>query len=250
MSKISAIIPAFNEAHNIEAAINSVAFADEVMVVDSFSTDETVSLAKKKGARILQRTYENSASQKNWAIPQAKYEWVVLLDADERVELALQKEIRQTVQNPASQYAGFWIYRKNYFLGKRVRYSGWQGDKVIRLFKRNLCRYQNKQVHAEIIAQGTVGTLKHKITHNTFKNIDHYLAKLNRYAHWQAIDYDSKTGRLNPFHFVIKPSFRFFKHYILKLGFLDGLPGFAISYLQAYAVFMRYLKLWEKRQRS
>ena len=155
MEKITAIIPTYNEQHNISAAIDAVAWADEVIVVDSFSTDKTVEIAKQKGARLVQREYENSASQKNWIIPQATHSWIFLLDADERVTDKLKLEINQLLANTDLKDA-YWIRRINYFMGKKVRFSGWQGDKVIRLFKRDKCRYQDKHVHSEIICDGDV----------------------------------------------------------------------------------------------
>ncbi len=167
MTKITAIIPTGNEEHNIVDAIKSLNFANEIMVVDSFSTDNTIALAKPLADTILQREYENSASQKNWAIPQAKYEWILLLDADERVTPELKIEVNNII-NSHTEYSGFWIKRQNYFMGKKVRFSGWQGDKVIRLFKRDECKYENKHVHAEIISSGKIGILKNKLTHNTF----------------------------------------------------------------------------------
>ena len=133
-------------------------------------------------------------------------------------------------------------------MGRRVKYSGWQGDKVIRLFKKT-CRYENKHVHAEIISEDkNIAFLKNKIEHNTYTTIDNYIKKLNRYAKWQAKDYDDKIGKIMPHHLIVKPLFRFIMHYIVKLGFLDGVPGLTISILQAYAVGMRYIKLWLLRR--
>ena len=243
MTKISAIIPTYNEAHNIAAAIASVSFADEILVVDSFSSDETVAIAQQKGARIIQRAYQNSASQKNWAIPQAQYEWIVLLDADERIEPPLRDEILAIVQNTAKKEVAYWIKRRNFFMGKEVRYSGWQGDKVIRLFKRDKCRYEEKSVHAEVLADGPVGVLKQKLIHNTYKDVFHYLEKWDRYTTWSAIDRDNRGEQPSWFHFLIKPAFRFFKDFFLQRGFLDGLVGFLICMLSGMSVFMRSLKV-------
>jgi len=244
MKKITAIIPTFNEEHNIIEAIKSVDFTNEIMVVDSFSTDKTIELATPLATTILQREYENSASQKNWAIPQAEYEWILLLDADERVTPELKKEVLEILESE-TDYIGFWIKRKNYFMGKRVYFSGWKGDKVIRLFKRDECRYEEKHVHAEVISKGKIGTLKSKLIHNTFKSKEVYLQKLERYAKWQAKDYDKKVSKITPFHTIVKPLVRFFKHYILQLGILDGYVGFIISLYQAKAVRMRYTYLKE-----
>lgn len=246
MEKISAIIPTINEEQNIIEAIHSVRFTDEVIVVDSFSSDRTIKFAKPIADRILQREYNYSASQKNWAIPQAKYKWILLLDADERVTPELKKEIL-TIINTETKFSGFWIKRKNYFMGKRIYFSGWQGDKVIRLFKRDENKYEDKYVHAEIISSGQIGKLKSSIIHNTFKNKESYLKKLDRYAHWQAKDYDLITNNITIFHTIIKPILRFIKHYFVQLGFLDGYVGFIISSYQARAVQMRYKYLKEYR---
>ena len=247
MTKLTSIIPTGNEQDNIVEAIQSVRFSDEIMVVDSFSTDDTVKLARPLVDTILQREYENSASQKNWAIPQAKHEWILLLDADERVTSELQKEVMRMIHSN-TEYSGFWIRRENYFMGKKVRFSGWQGDKVIRLFRRDECKYENKHVHAEIISSGKIGILHHKLLHNTFASKEAYLSKLDRYAQLQAKDYDKSVKYLSPFHTVIKPIVRFLKHYFLQLGILDGYVGFVISSYQAKAVAMRYRYIQEIRK--
>ena len=246
MEKLTAIIPTGNEEHNIVAAIKSIDFADEIMIVDSFSKDNTVKLAIPLANTILHRKYENSASQKNWAIPQAKHKWILLLDADERVTSKLKKEIIETI-NSNSKISGFWIKRQNYFMGKKVRFSGWSGDKVIRLFKRDECKYEHKHVHAEVVSYGQIGILKNKLIHNTFINKEIYLQKLERYAKWQAKDYDNKVKKINIYHTNIKPLVRFFKHYIIQLGILDGYVGFIISLYQAKAVKMRYNYLQKYR---
>jgi glycosyltransferase involved in cell wall biosynthesis len=248
MEKITAIIPTFNEAHNIEAAIKSVDFADEIMIVDSYSTDNTVELAKKHTNFIIQRDYDYSASQKNWAIPQATHEWIILLDADERVTLELKSEILSLLKKSSiNKYDGFWIRRENDFMGTHPRYGGWN-NKVIRLFRKSLCKYEDKLVHAEIINEGRIGFLKANIYHNTYMSFDQHVAKLDRYAWLQARDFDEKTGRLTLYHFFIKPSWRFFKHYIIQGGFRDGVVGLVISYLFAYSVFTRYVKIWLLRR--
>jgi glycosyltransferase involved in cell wall biosynthesis len=248
MQKLTAIIPTGNELHNIEAVIASVDFADEILVVDSLSTDGTYEKAQELGARVIKRAYEYPASQKNWAIPQAKHEWILLVDADERVTPELKVEIIETLKNPPENIVAFWIGRNNHFMGERVHYSGWRNDSVIRLFKRDFCKYQDKHVHEEIIANGNVGKLEQKLFHNTYISFDKYLEKMNRYAWWQAKDYDKKTGNLTPYHFIIKPFWGFFKHYILQSGFRDGVVGLTIGYIQGYVVFMRYVKLWLLRK--
>lgn len=250
MQKVTAIIPTFNEEHNIEAALASVSWADEVIVVDSFSTDNTLAIAKEKGARILQREYEHSASQKNWAIPQATNEWIFLLDADERVDDYLKNEIKETLNNTQNTHAAYWIKRRNFFMGAEIKYSGWQGDKVVRLFKRDLCKYEDKSVHAEIICTGTLGLLKGKLVHYTFKDIFHYLEKWDRYTTMSGTDRAKRGEKPTLYHFLVKPAFRFFQDYFIKLGILDGLTGFILCTLSSMSVFMRYLKVRQFNQEA
>jgi glycosyltransferase involved in cell wall biosynthesis len=242
MEKLTAIVPTGNEEHNIEAVLESVNFADEIMVVDSFSTDKTVELARKHTNFIIQRDYEYSASQKNWAIPQATHEWILLVDADERITPALKKEIQDILKN-GSNKAGYWIFRDNLFMGRQLKNSGIKGDKCIRLFRKSMCQYEDKHVHAEIITDGEVGALEHKMLHDTYINIDRFYTKMNRYAQWQAEDYAKRTKRVTCFHLCFKPAFRFFKHYIIGGGFRDGFEGYVYAITQKHAVKMRYIKL-------
>ncbi len=248
MQKLTAILPTGNEIHNIEAVIASVDFADEILVVDSFSNDGTFEKAQELASKVIRRKFEYPASQKNWAIPQAAHEWILLVDADERVTPELKEEILTILRHPQQEHTAYWIGRMNHFMGERVHYSGWRNDSVIRLFKRDFCKYEDKHVHEEIIADGTVGKLTHKLYHNTYISLDKYLEKMNQYATWQAKDYDKKTGALTPYHFVIKPFWGFFKHYILQSGFRDGVVGLTIGYIQGYVIFMRYVKLWLLRK--
>ena len=248
MKKISAIIPTYNEENNIKEAIKSLDFVDEIIIVDSYSTDKTIEIAKPLVDKIFQRNYENSAEQKNWALNKVENEWVIILDADERISKELKNEILN-LKNRTINYNGFWIKRMNYFMRKRVYFSGWQGDKVIRLFKRSVCKYEKKNVHAEIFSDGEIGMLKNKIIHNTYKSKTDYLDKLNRYAKWQAKDYDKKTKKITFLHLHIKPILRFLKHFVFHLGFLDGYIGFVISIYQYKAVSLRYkyLKIYRAK---
>ncbi len=244
---LTAIITTFNEEHNIEDVIKSVEFANEILVVDSFSTDNTTQIAKSMGATVIEHEYINGATQKNWIIPQARNPWIILLDADERITAKLRTEITEILKTDPKE-SGFWIYRTFHFMGKLIKHSGWQNDKVIRLFKRDLCRYNNLNVHEEIVTEGPVGFLKNKIEHNSYRSMDEYISKINRYASLQAIDYDSRVKRITIYHLVFKPFYRFLKHYIIQAGFMDGFPGFTISVVSAYAVRMRYIKLWMRRK--
>lgn len=247
MEKLTAIVPTRNEAHNIDGALQSLAFADEIMVVDSYSTDATVEKARKYTDFIIQRKFDYHASQKNWAIPQATHEWILLLDADERITPALQVEIQTILANPGDDVA-YWIYRDNEFMGRHLKHSGIQGDKCIRLFRKSLCRYDDKLVHEEIVAQGRVGSLKNRMFHNTYTTLDEYYSKINRYATLQSIDYSSKKRRISFYHLWIKPNIRFIKHYFICGGFMDGFPGYVFSLTRKHAVKMRYVKMKELQE--
>jgi glycosyltransferase involved in cell wall biosynthesis len=252
---ISVIFTTFNEAHNIKAAIDTVfEWADEIIVVDSYSTDDTINIIKSYPTiRLFQRKYEGPANQKNWAIPQAKHAWVLLMDADERTTPEMRIEITEIIRGSnAAQTKDFdcyWMGFTHFFMGKQVRYSGWQNDKTIRLIQRDKCRYNDNRVHEEINMEGlNVGYIKNKFQHFTFKDIQHFVAKQERYARWSAEDHDAKTGRITYFHLFFKSFFRFFKHFVLKKGFLDGKAGFIISAVAAWSVFLRYVFLIEKRE--
>jgi glycosyltransferase involved in cell wall biosynthesis len=259
---LTVIFTTFNEAPNIQAALDSVAkWASEIIVVDSFSTDGTLEIIQKLGTiRLFQRAYFGPADQKNWAIPQASNEWVLLMDADERATPEMHAEIAEILRGyqknknekkePYSPiFDGYWVGFTHFFMGKQVRFSGWQNDKTIRLIQRDKCRYNDNRVHEEIQTQGlTFGRLTAKFDHYTFRDITHFVQKQERYAAWSAIDHDKKTGRVTAFHLVIKPFFRFFKHYFLKLGILDGRIGFIIAAVAAWSVFLRYVKIVENRQ--
>ncbi len=249
LKQLSVILTTHNEAHNIRAALESVRWADEIIIVDSFSTDDTVEIAKtfREKVKTLQRNYTGPADQKNWAIPQATHDWILLLDADERVTEGLKLEIQDWLAQPEIPFDAFWIGRQNYFMGRKVNYSGWQSDAVVRFFSKN-CRYEEKQVHEEIETKGLrVGRLKNKLQHYTFRDSRHFLAKMERYGDWAAQDYAKKTSSVTYFHLFWKPFFRFFKHFFLRQGFRDGKVGFIISVIMAWGVFLRYMKMVEGR---
>ncbi|MCT4641401.1 MAG: glycosyltransferase family 2 protein [Bacteriovoracaceae bacterium] len=244
MEKITAIIPTFNEEVNIKTAIESCLFADEIIVVDSFSTDKTLEIARSyPQVTVLEHEYVYSAAQKNWTIPQAKHDWIFLLDADESTDEKLIKEIKDTVANP--QHVAYWIGRQNYFMDQKLNHV-WSGDAVIRLFRKSKCKYEDKHVHAEILADGSIGRLKQKLGHDTYKGkgLTAHLKKADRYSTWAALDRVNKIKKVTAYHLVVKPFFGFLKRYILHKGILDGKAGFIISCMGAWNVFIRNVKVW------
>lgn len=242
MTKISAIIPTLNEEIHIAEAIKSVSFADEIIVIDSFSEDKTIEIAEKLNVKIIKRKFDDFSSQKNFAINQASHDWIYILDADERVTKEVKKEIVSAVKDPKG-FVGFYLRRTFYFSGKKVNYSGFQRDKVIRLFLKEHCKYSGL-VHEKIISNGKIGFFKNKIDHFSYRNYDHYISKLNHYATIRAEELHDNGEKVNIYHVMVKPGARFFIHYFIRLGFLDGFTGFLVAKTQAYGVLTRYIKLW------
>ncbi|RCS27352.1 glycosyltransferase family 2 protein [Polaribacter sp. WD7] len=249
MTKITAIIPTLNEEIHIEDAIKSVRFADEIIVIDSYSTDKTIAIAEKMNVKIIKRKFDDFSSQKNFAIDQAKHSWIYILDADERVTPAVEKEILEAVNNPQG-FVGFYVRRTFYFADEKVNYCGFQRDKVIRLFLKEFCRYNGNPVHETIAAKGKLGFFKNKIDHFSYRSFDHYIAKMNHYGALKAQQLHEKGQSVNIFHVTVKPLARFFIHYIIRLGFLDGFVGFLVANTQAYGVLVRYIKLWHLNKRA
>jgi len=249
--KLTVIIPSFNEEKKIETCLQSVRWADEILIVDSYSTDRTVDIAEKYTDRILRHEYINSANQKNWAIPQATYEWILLVDCDEKVTTELRNEIRQLLRQQPDK-DGYWIYRNNYLIGKQVKYSGWGKDSVLRLFRRDLARYDKKRVHAEITLKNT-GVLNGRLEHHSISSMTAWVAKINRYSSWKAADKFEKQPRAPVLQVLFRPPIRFIKDFIFRLGILDGWRGFLIASMSSFAELVMAAKLlqlsYEKRRR-
>lgn len=271
--KITVIIPTFNVEDLIEKAVCSVLWADEILIVDSFSTDKTVEIAKKFGARVLQHEYVYSAKQKNWAIPQSANEWILLLDSDEVVTVELREEIARLLDSEEIEnYDGFGIGRKHYFLGKFLRWGGRYPLYNIRLFRRS-CRYEDRNVHAHIILdKDRMKNISGDILHYSDRSLDQFFEKFNRYSTWQAnymmrIYQDGMTKVswtkfvTNPFYakavtkdlwtFIpFTPLIRFTYMYILRLGVLDGRHGFMIAFFYAFQDYVAKTKYLEMRKKS
>ena len=247
MKKITAIIPTLNEQERIKNSLKSAEFANEVIVIDSFSSDDTVKIVKQSNAILLQRKFDDFSKQKNYAIDQASNDWIVWIDADEVLTKELQQEIKEVVENP-NDFVGFYIYRTFFFKGKKMRYTGTQNDKLIRVFNRQYCKYEG-MVHEKIKAKGKLGVLKNRILHYSYISFDRYIEKLNQHSELKAQELFDRGMMITPFHIIIKPPARFIKHYFIKLGILDGFYGFIISFALSYGVLVRYIKLWNLKQK-
>jgi glycosyltransferase involved in cell wall biosynthesis len=247
-AKLTALIPCKNERRNIRPCIESVRdIADEILIADSGSTDGTLDVVRDiGGCRIIEREYVNSADFKNWAIPQARHEWILLVDADERVPAKLADEVRVVLADPPSDVDGYWIGRRNHYLGYPIRHCGWNTDDVIRLFRRDESRYEARWVHAEVdLPSRRVKRLKTPLGHYTTWNTDGYLFKLNRYANWGAMNLRDETKHRSKLAIYLRLPARFLQLYFLRLGFLDGIPGFQVCMFTAFYSFLKQAKLWE-----
>jgi glycosyltransferase involved in cell wall biosynthesis len=246
---LSVLVPTKNEEPNIRAVLESVRFAEEVVVVDSGSTDGTLAIARSIADRVLEHEYVNSAAQKNWAIPLLAHRWILIVDADERVTPALREEIERTLDDPA-RLDGYWIHRDNHFLGHPIHTAGWQRDKVLRLFDRTKGAYEPLHVHAEVVIRGRVGTLQNKLVHHTYRSLDQYFEKFGRYTRWSAEDLKTRGVRASPMRLLVRPWLRFLRMYVLEGGFREGRAGIVLCMLAAFSVFTKYARRWEDEIRG
>ena len=247
--KLTVLIPCMNERMNIRPAIESVrAIADEVLVADSGSSDDTLAIVHSiGGCRVIEREYVCSADFKNWAIPQATHEWVLVVDADERVTPELAREIRAVVDGPDDPAKdAYWIGRDNHYLGHPIRRCGWANDGVVRLMRRDTCRYTDRWVHAEVdLPASRVGKLRGRFTHYTTWDSDHYSRKMIRYAEWGARNYHQAGKKPRLLKLILAAPARFVQLYVLRGGFLDGIPGLQVCMHSAYYSYQKQAKLWE-----
>lgn len=244
--KLTVLVPCKNERKNIRPCIESFrAIADEILIADSGSEDGTLEIvADIGGCRVIEREYRTSGDFKNWAIPQASHEWILLVDADERVTPELATEIERTLAQPNRD--GYWIFRNNHFMGHPVKHCGWNHDTVLRLFRRDLGRYEGPSDHGEvIISTGRVGKLKQPFLHYTVWSYDQLFRKFHRYTSLQAEQWYAEGKKPNLLRLTINPPFRFFRDFVLQLGFLDGLVGFQISMIAAFYAFTKQARLWQ-----
>ncbi len=250
-AKITALIITYNEIGYIERCLDSIRFADEIIVVDSFSTDGTLEyLRARPDVKVLQHPFENFTLQKSFALSQATNDWVLFLDADEVVTEALAKEIVSTVTRQPAEVA-FWFYRQFMFGSAKLNYSGWQTDKNYRLFRKSRARFTEKKiVHETLEVNGSSGILENRLIHYCYKNYTDYRNKMLHYGRLKALEDFYREKPFNYFALVLKPSWKFFNHYILRLGFLDGRKGIIICYLNALGVLERLRELRRLESRN
>lgn len=243
MASLSVIIITHNESRNIEACLRSVAFADEVVVLDSGSTDDTVQLARAHGASVsTSADWPGFGVQKNRALALARCDWVLSIDADERVTPELQAQIQAVLSAPDCEAYDF--PRLSSYCGQYMRHSGWYPDRVTRLFRRHAARFSDDLVHERLVASGRVGRLNSVLLHESFHNLESVLDKVNRYSSAGAQSFLNK-GRTSSFPKALGHGlWAFIRTYFLRMGFLDGWMGLALAISNAEGTYYRYLKLW------
>jgi glycosyltransferase involved in cell wall biosynthesis len=245
--KLSVTVITQNESAHITAALDSVRWADEIVVVDSESTDDTVALARQVTERVIVRPWAGYIAQKNFAASVASHDWILSLDADERVTPALAQEIQTTLTNPAHQ--AYRMPRVTWHLGRWIRTTDWYPDDQLRLYDRRSARWTGRYVHEAVSVDGTVGRLHGEIEHYAYRDISEHLETIDRYTTYAAKQMKESGRRAGLLQLAGHPPLAFLRNYIAKGGIRDGMPGFIISSLNAYYVFLKFAKLRELQVR-
>ena len=243
--RVSVLLPTYNNETIIRECLESIKWADEILVVDSFSTDRTLETCREYGARILQHEYVQSAKQKNWAIPQCAHEWVLQMDTDESLEPGGAEEIQSALAGANSDVEAFRLPRKNHILGPWLQISNLYPDYQTRLFRRDRARFEDKQVHAHVRVTGQVGTLRSNLMHRGMTSIGKQLANIDRYSRYQADELYKQGRRFHWHHLVLRPFAIFAYYYLWKRGFTAGYRGLLIAAVNTTYDFWAHAKLWE-----
>ena len=249
MPKVSVTIIALNEAEHIGAAIDSAGWADEILLVDSGSTDATLDIARGRGVTVLCRPWSGYVDQKNFAADRAAHDWIFSLDADERIPPPLAAEVRTVVATePALR--GYRVPRVTYHLGRWIRTTDFYPDYQTRLYDRRSARWRGKYVHESVAVEGPIGRLRHELEHYSFRDLRDQLDRINHYTTLAAHQMHETGRRATPFDLVVHPPAAFLRNYLLRRGVLDGAAGFTISAMNAFSVYLKFAKLWELQQKD
>ena len=247
MSKIpvSVAIVTKNEARNIKDALESVKDFNDIVVVDAFSSDNTTEICREYTKRVYEHEWQGYAAQKQTAIDHAKNDWVLILDADERVTPELKQAIMEKVKE--NTLSGFYIPRKNFFLGKWIRNSGWWPDHTLRLFRKDVSGMEPRAVHEKVTVNGPVGHISAPFEHYTYRTISDYLVKMDNYASLSAEELDGRGFIASFISMLFSPMAVFIKMYLLRQGFRDGIHGFVLAVLYSFYTFLKYAKVLERK---
>lgn len=246
MQPLSVTIITKNEQSNIERCLQSVQWADEIIVVDSGSTDDTLEICRTYKCKIIETEWRGFGLTKQFAVKQATYNWILSVDADEEVTPDLTNKIQAVLREP--KFKGYRIKRNSFYLGKMIRFSGWQKDFTLRLFNRNHGNFNSNIVHESVKIEGTIGHISAPLLHYTYPDLSSHVRRMDRYAELGAEQLWAKGKRASIISATSRAAIKFIKMYILKMGFLDGKIGFILATNSAYGVFLKYLKLWEKNR--
>ncbi len=244
---VSACVITRDEASNVGDCIASLGFADEVVVVDSGSTDDTREIARRAGARVIEQEFLGHVRQKQLAVDEATHDWVFCIDADERVDPALAAEIVAALEAPDDAVAGYEVARHTFYLGRFIDHGGWWPEWRLRLFDRRRGRWGGTDPHDHVVLDGRSARLGGELVHFNYRDLSHHVSKIDSYS---SIIADRRVERGEPaslLRMVTRPPLRFLRMYVLKGGFRDGARGFIVAWMGAFYVFMKYAKLWERR---
>jgi glycosyltransferase involved in cell wall biosynthesis len=245
MSKLSVIIITYNEEENIKHCLESVKWSDEIVIVDSFSSDKTVEIAREFTPKVFQNKWTNFSEQKNLALEKASNEWVLSVDADERATAKLKEEILTILNSEFPSFNGYYIPRRNHYLGRWIRHCGWYPNYKLRLFRRVKGRFNERTVHESVVVEGRKGHLKSHLNHYSYKNLSDHLGRIDKFSSLAAEEMFTQGKRARVFDLLFRPLTRFIKMYLINRGYLDGIYGLIVSLMGSFYVFMKYLKLWE-----
>jgi glycosyltransferase involved in cell wall biosynthesis len=243
-TKISVYMITYNNARTVGRALESLKWADEIVIVDSFSTDKTVEFCRKFSDKVFQRKWPGHRDQYQYAADLTTHPWIMFVDADEEVSPELADEIRRELDGGAEEVNGFFVYRRTFYLGRWIRYGGWYPDGEIRLYRRDKGRWEGG-LHAKVVVDGKVRSLKNQYLHYTYRNISDQIQTIDRYSQIAVEDMLESGEKFSLFKVLFHPPFRFIKEYFFKSGFRDGMPGFIIVVATMFFVFIKYAKLWE-----
>jgi glycosyltransferase involved in cell wall biosynthesis len=249
VSKLSVTIITRNEALDIGEALMSVAWADELIVVDSESTDDTAAVARRHTDRVIVRQWPGYVAQKNYAASIASHDWILSLDADERVTPELAAEIRSTLGGPSSA-RGYRIPRVTWHLGRWIRTTDWYPDYQLRLYDRRTAEWTGRYVHETMSVRGPVGRLRGELQHFAYRDIAEHLETIDRYTTDAARQMHESGRRAGLLDLGVHPLLAFLRNYLLKGGIRDGVPGLVISAMNGYYVLLKFAKLWELRHKQ
>ena len=247
---ISVCVISFNEEDNIRDCLESVSWADEIVVVDSYSEDRTLDIAREYTDRIFQRKWNGINEQRQFCLDKATHEWALCVDCDERVTPELRDEILATLERGDPDCNGFEIPRRTWHMGRWIRHCGWWPGHKLRLFRRSKGRFGDNDPHDKVILDGKTRRLVNPIEHFTYRDLAHQAATVNSFSTTAAKLRAARGRRDGVLAMIFKPPWRFFWQYVLRGGFLDGARGFIICVMSAYSVFLRSAKGWEMRRRD